>query len=435
VLTPRARHRREHGQVLILALAFIAFFGLLTAAVLQLADTVELQQSHSQAATTADADTEGGMLLAAQAAQAQGSCRVPSTGSVTMTSGDTAAYQTNACNPGATANLIADQCAACVLGQSGNTQPLTVDGSLTAQGPIAVNGAVTPNGGTITSTLFSPSGPPGFIGCHPGCGPNPNPATDFTPAASDLSAPASPEDVTFPGVTAPAYCPDTYNGTDGGMIPRGCYSSISVDCSTAPNGSCSYTMEQGTLILEGPFNIGSAAGDDTSVTVEAPDSVLLAFAQVPGSAGSLLVGSDATLTLEGGPRPDNDGVTFYVDPFDTIGTFRIDRGGSVYVSGTVYAPAASVELHGGPGTGDGTLTTAPSGADPESGRLIVGSLDIGQHGAVNVTATPPTPGYCWVYSDTVTVTTAASTNTGEVVVESNCSGEAGVKIISINYGS
>lgn len=72
MLSRRARRRGEHGQALILALAFIAFFGLVTTAVLEFGDTVELQQSRSQAATASDADTEGGMLLAADAASAEG---------------------------------------------------------------------------------------------------------------------------------------------------------------------------------------------------------------------------------------------------------------------------------------------------------------------------------------------------------------------------
>ena len=266
------------------------------------------------------------MLLAAQAAQAQGSCAIGSAGSVSMTTGDTAAYDTTACNPGATANLIADQCAACILGQADNAQPLTVDGSLMAQGPIAVNGTVSPNGGTITSTLLSSTGPPGFIGCDPNCGPNPSPATDFTPTTtSELTAPASPEDVAFPGVTAPANCPNTYTGTAGGSIPRGCYSSISVDCSTAPNGVCSYTLEQGTFVLEGPFTIGSASGDDTSVAVEAPDPLLLALVDYEGNDGSLLIRSDGSLNLEGGPLSGKGDVALYVDPSDTFGPLDVVR--------------------------------------------------------------------------------------------------------------
>jgi hypothetical protein len=72
MLNRRAGRRGEQGQVLIMALAFIVFFGLVTTAVLQLADTVELQQSHTQSTTDTNADAEGGMFLATQAANQAG---------------------------------------------------------------------------------------------------------------------------------------------------------------------------------------------------------------------------------------------------------------------------------------------------------------------------------------------------------------------------
>jgi Tfp pilus assembly protein PilX len=110
MLNQRARRRGEQGQALIMALAFIVFFGLVTTAVLQLADTVELQQSRSQADATSNADINGAMLFAAQAAKELGGCVVGASGSITMTSGAVASYITDACNPGATADLIADGC-------------------------------------------------------------------------------------------------------------------------------------------------------------------------------------------------------------------------------------------------------------------------------------------------------------------------------------
>ncbi len=419
--------------MLILALAFIAFFGLVTAAVLQFADAVELQQSHSSAATTADSDAEGGMLLAAQAARAAGSCQVPSAGSVTMSGGDTATYQTNACNPGATANLIADQCGACILGQPGDDQPLSVAGTLAVEGPIAVGGSVSVTGPPIKSTVLSPTGAPGFVGCYPGCGLT---STQSSPGASSLTRSPSPA-VDFPGVSVPRDCPDVYDGTTGGSIPEGCYSSISVDCSNAPNGVCSYQMS-GTYIVEGLMDIGGAPGVDTSVSLVAPQTapVLLAFVPEPGGGGSLMIHADGSLSLQGEPISGMGGVLLYVDPLDTAGDLRVE-GGSLSVAGTVYAPAAGLELHGGPGTGDGAVTVTPGvAAEPDSGRLIVGALDVGQYGTVNVTAAPPAPGYCWVFSDSVTVTTqGGSDDSGQVVVESDCSGEAGTRIISINYGS
>lgn len=355
-----------------------------------------------------------------------------------MTTGDTAAYETTACNPGATANLIADQCAACILGQAGNSQPLTVEGTptaqgtLTAQGPIAVNGGASvtgpvTTGSPITSTVLSPSGPPGFIGCNPGCGLTS--VKDSSPAASNLSRAPVPQ-VNFPGVPAWGNCTSEHL-TAGGSVQPECYSSLTLDCSTAPNGVCSYQMS-GNYVFEGRFTIGSAAGDDISVDVGA-GAVLLAF--VPGSdtGGNLLIYADGS--LQAGPMSGNRDVALYFDPADPSGTVGVE-GGSLSVEGTIYAPEASVAVHGGPpGSGPGTITTTPSGADPNSGRLIVGSLDVGQYGAVTVVAAPPSPGYCWVYDDNVTVTTGAGTVSGQVVVESDCSGGSGVGIISINYGS
>jgi hypothetical protein len=201
----------------------------------------------------------------------------------------------------------------------------------------------------------------------------------------------------------------------------------------------------GTYLLEGQLKIGTGTGPTTTVT--AAGSALLAF--LPGGTnnnnpgGSMLINADGSLALQGSSAHAD--VALYVDPSDTPGTIDPDTkyvvtvaGGSLSVSGTVDAPAASVSVDGGTGTGVGTITTTPTGSpDPNSGRLIVGSLNIGPYGAVSVTATPPTPGYCWVYQDDVTVTTDAGTrtNSGKVVVESDCSGGSGIGIISINYGS
>ena len=431
MLTTRARRRGEHGQALILALAFIAFFGLVTTAVLQFADTVELQQAQSQATTASHANTEGAMLLAAQAAHAQGSCAAGSTGSITMTAGETVAYDTTACNPGATANLIADQCAACILGQTGNGQPLTVQGALTAQGPIAVNGRASVTGSAITSTVLSPSRPPGFVGCYPTCGLTS--ATDSSPAASILTrAPVPQVNFTPPVVPGGSDCTNGFDGTTGGQIPSGCYSSMSLECST---GACAYQMS-GTYLLEGPLTIGTGTGPLTTVTAVGPSLLALVRGRRSNPGGGILINADGSLSLQGSSA--NGDVALYVDPSDAPGTTDVVTvaGGSLSVSGTVDAPNASVSVDGGPGTGIGTITTTPTATpDPNSGRLIVGSLNIGPYGAVSVTAAPPTPGYCWVYNDDVTVTTAARTVSGQLVVESDCSGRSGIGIISINYGS
>jgi hypothetical protein len=435
MLSRRGRRRGERGQVLIMALAFILFFGLVTAAVLQLADTVEVQQAQNRAGVTAHANAEGGMLFAAQAAQDQGGC-VPTThGSMTMTSGASASYTTTACNPGATADLIGDQCGLCVLGQSGVATALSVQGTLTVQGPIAVGGDASSTGPPIRSTVPTSTGTnPGFIACTTACGPSRT--TDYSPAAGTLTrAPA-------PSVTAPSPanggCRTNYVATQSADIPQGCYASIDLECQATFffHGPCQYTLDPGTFVLDGPFTIDSGTGWADSVSVVAHGPVLLEFAQGtdgnPG--GSLLVGSDNSLSiLDGTGRGD---IAVDVEQDDSAGAITIDDGGSLSVDGTVYAPDASVAVHGGPGFGNAaTLTTAPTGADPDSGRLIVGSMDIGQHGVVSVTSMPPGTGYCWVYDDSVSAASGGTTSTGQVVVESDCSGVESTGIISISYGS
>jgi len=54
---------------------------------------------------------------------------------------------------------------------------------------------------------------------------------------------------------------------------------------------------------------------------------------------------------------------------------------------------------------------------------------------LNRVGIPPSIGYCWVYDDKVSVTSGATTSTGQVVVESDCSGAKSTGIIGIAYGS
>jgi hypothetical protein len=427
MLTRRPRRRGQEGQVLILALAFVAFFGLVTAAVLQLADAVEIQQSHGQSAANANAGAEGGMLFAAEAAIQQGSCMAATaTGPITMAgTRDAASFTTTGCNPGTTADLLADQCAVCVLGPGGPGASLSVDGSLSVQGPIAVNGNISSTGPTVSRVQPSTGFRPGFITCTgTAC------TGDLNPPARQLTAGPSPT-VTTP--TFPMDCNNSVDDNSGNQtIPSGCYTSVILNCSqTFPVSPCQYSLDLPITVV-GQFTIGTGSGPLTTVVTTPGSSGLLAFTQ----DGSLLIHSDGDLTLQG--SPSNGDVALYVDPFDTYGPSDVVRvaGGALSVSGTVDAPDASVNVFGGSDTGPpGTLDVSPNGADPDSGRLIVGSLTIWQFGTASVTAVPPNPGYCWVYSDSVTVTTQGGSDSGQAVVESDCSGEAGTRIISINYGS
>lgn len=132
MLTRRRRRGAEQGQVLVLALAFIAAFTLVVAAVLAFASTTALQHAHTETTAQTDAAGEGGAAFAAADAARNpsldwcpnGNTTPPNTnyGSVTMADGNNtlAHYNEVACDPGQTSTSVAAQghCLLCILNQT-----------------------------------------------------------------------------------------------------------------------------------------------------------------------------------------------------------------------------------------------------------------------------------------------------------------------------
>ena len=451
MLNRRAGRRGEQGQVLIMALAFIVFFGLVTTAVLQLADTVELHQSHSQAGATADANADGGMLFAAQAAQEQGGCVRNTHGSVTMTTGASASYTTTTCNPGATADLIADQCSVCVLSTA---QPAAITGTIAAQGPIAFNGGSTAaTAGSVTSTVNGAGGVanPGFIGCvspSTSCqtaGAYSPAVQSIQPVADPLSSALVPDGLAQPG-DGPCR-PDP--GSDPGDYPH----------DSLPSGLyCNITLTTGDWTLQsGVYTVLDSLGvsDDAGLT---GDGVLLYFTcqydpnpiyvdacdDPPGDAdgGVLDISTSGNVSLtayEAATAQNPDNLLVYFDPLedavlddllptscDDNAILCVDGSGTTALDGSVYAKAGQIDLGGDTRIGS---TSGPS----QKGDLVASILD--SSGDLQVDGIPPWVGYCWVYDDSVRVSSGATTSTGQVVVESDCSGLKSTGIISIAYGS
>ena len=451
MLNRRAGRRGEQGQVLIMALAFIVFFGLVTTAVLQLADTVELHQSHSQAGATADANADGGMLFAAQAAQEQGGCVLNTHGSVTMTTGASASYTTTTCNPGATADLIADQCSVCVLSTA---QPAAITGTIAAQGPIAFNGGSTAaTAGSVTSTVNGAGGVanPGFIGCvspSTSCqtaGAYSPAVQSIQPVADPLSSALVPDGLAQPG-DGPCR-PDP--GSDPGDYPH----------DSLPSGLyCNITLTTGDWTIQsGVYTVLDSLGvsDDAGLT---GDGVLLYFTcqydpnpiyvdacdDPPGDAdgGVLDISTSGNVSLtayEAATAQNPDNLLVYFDPLedavlddllptscDDNAILCVDGSGTTALDGSVYAKAGQIDLGGDTRIGS---TSGPS----QKGDLVASILD--SSGDLQVDGIPPWVGYCWVYDDSVRVSSGATTSTGQVVVESDCSGLKSTGIISIAYGS
>ena len=104
----------------------------------------------------------------------------------------------------------------------------------------------------------------------------------------------------------------------------------------------------------------------------------------------------------------------------------MDGSGTTALDGSVYAKAGQIDLGGDTRIGS---TSGPS----QKGDLVASILD--SSGDLQVDGIPPWVGYCWVYDDSVRVSSGATTSTGQVVVESDCSGLKSTGIISIAYGS
>ena len=158
---PTRGRSSERGQVLILAIAFIAFFGLLTVAVLSYASATELQHVHTEATASNDSLAEGGAAwAAADAASPTYSCTSGGKGSLTMKGGAIVSYTVNNCNPGETGSgggkPPGAYCEICLLNTGSTSNPVTQVLSMSGSSAIDVAGEIDANGSICTQTSSSP---------------------------------------------------------------------------------------------------------------------------------------------------------------------------------------------------------------------------------------------------------------------------------------
>src|ERR1700686_2629661 len=125
--TSRRRRAGERGQSLILAIAFIAFFGVVVVSVLGLGDVTALQHVHTESTAASDSSAEGGAAYAAADAGRNPltdlslTCAPGDRGQLTMqrkspqATPDSVGYTVNACNPGQTQSTGAGPGINCLL--------------------------------------------------------------------------------------------------------------------------------------------------------------------------------------------------------------------------------------------------------------------------------------------------------------------------------
>ena len=438
----RRRRHAESGQVLIMALAFIAFFGVVIAAVLSYADSIELQETHAAAAVAKDAPVEGSALFGAvNAAYSSTGCTPNASASLTMEGGGGVTYTTRNCDPGtSTTQDLGAECDLCLLNQPG--QALSVDGgSLSVDGPVAIDGGV---GFGNTGLLTSNGGNPRFIGClqwsgGDGCASS---ASHFSPAPTRISQVADPlGTVTFPGVPSsrgPA-CIQVSLGGKGENQTETLGPSQPL-CSVSLSGNAALTLSGGVYTIIGPFTVQ----DDATVTSSA--GVLLYFTcsdfsghpfpcrswNQPG--GDLDLSGNASVSLSpiaGGPGEEPDDVVLYVDRDEAQGS-SCDSGAvlcardnaTATLKGSVYAASGGIDIKGG--------ATATVGSAVYPGELVASWLTDGVSGRGSGLSVPdglaPASGFCWVYDDSI----GAGSPPGQYALVASGGCGAGAGLIDVN---
>ncbi len=168
LIPTHGRYRRsERGQTLILALAFLAFFGVVSVAILRFADLTAVQHVHTEMTASSDSSANGGAAFGsadASRSDLPGGWKCSDTGTLTMTNGAKVGYTVNSCNPGETAALAAGAtCLLCVLNEtpapghalSPKTVVLTLGSDLTTYGGNDdVNGSIS-SGTSLTALSCS----------------------------------------------------------------------------------------------------------------------------------------------------------------------------------------------------------------------------------------------------------------------------------------
>jgi hypothetical protein len=461
MLMPHSRVRRkgEQGQTLILALAFVAFFGLVTVAILRVAEVTGLQHVQTETAAVTRASAEGGAAYAAADATRTDlplNCVGGSTGQVTMQSGDSANYTVNTCNPGQTASSgpgSGSNCVLCVLNlrPSPTTATTTVVSASCAQcttdltatgGDIYVNGSIA-SGSTLAATstgahIWVLSGASHQASC---CVPA---ATSYSSAIVDpLASLAAPS----PAVTGqPAGCPSfsTANGCADSYskgtvtLHAGLWSSLQI------SGKADVTLAPGVYVFTGPLSLsGQANLTATGVTLfltcpgYGPTGTLCSSSGHTGASVSLGGQGSANIAAPGSVQYTAANVSVLADPnlIDPSGASGCTTGGNCVFSGSGQGGGISgtVDLR------SGGMSLQGNGSASITGRLIVNSLNMSISGNVgsglSLTGSGFSASACGVFDVAVKGTTAGTASpTGRAVVQSQCGGSGSLSgVVDFNY--
>jgi hypothetical protein len=471
MLVKRPRHARqgERGQVLILALAFIAVFGVITVAILRFGDVVGIQHVHTEATAASDTLAEGGAeYAAADSARSDFTqCAPGNGGQLTMQTRDVVTYtiNPNGCGPGNTQYLLS-HCLLCIL----NETPTTVAGTFvltatkgvtTTGGDDYINGSIS-NGTQLTATASS--GTPTIhvltgattSGCT--CSPLPVKTYPLPPISDPFNTLGAPSPVAgMPsGCTAQGSgtwdpvkgCTETLSTSGTYTIHPGLWASLSV------SGQANVTVSSGVYVFTGGLT-DSGQGTFTAASV----TIYLACANYGPTGKACATSATKTggfINFSGQGIPSIAGpgsaqyasvngiadVAILTDPnlLDPGGVSNCRSGTSgacVYeVSGKGASVTGSIDTRAG-----GIAIAGNGGQTEKNGLLVTNSLSITVSGKVTTGLDLTGPGTlstasCGVFDDTVTGKASGSSTTwqGRAIIESTCSGGLTNGVVAFNYG-
>ena len=419
-----------------IALAFIAFFGLVVVAVFNYAGATTLQHGQTENAASVDAIAEGGAIFAAQDANAAAEAPPaslacvgsapgpPNSATLQMQTGDTLSYSINQCNPGSSAvQPLANECVLCLLSPNGTDLSFTTASTpqtLKVDGPVAINSATSIVAG---DTLQSTAQPP-FIGCV-----TPSICTtgSYIPPVAQITAVTDPlSNLATPNVSGP--CGNLNNPTV--PITAGWYCSISLSANRT------YTFGTGIYVISGSFQVSGQAHVQT-----AAGGALFFFgcASYPtpcsngGQSGASLSASGKGVLITPTTIAPYTGLSLAFDRNDTGGSGGCPAGFVVCISGNGASIGGTVVTH------SGNVSIQGNGASSIDGSLIANSLAISvsaNAGAGLAVGGTSSKAFCWVYdvsakgapsgsstaisgyavgNSTVTLVAGAAPSTGETI--------------------
>lgn len=422
----RQRRSAERGQTLILAIAFLAMFGLLAAAVLGFASGVQTQRGLTENTAAADSVAEGSAQFAIADTGIQG-CGTVTSGTMKFASGDVLAYTAGASACTHTSSTIPGQgCGLCVLNFNNVATPIDVlKGNWTVPGEIDVNGSIKAQ--SICSGTCPPSN--GLIGlfgsgatcssCSPAKVALANKVLD--PLAGTLPIPTpGPNLGSKSGNTI--ICPGTYtnlNVANNDILYLSAYGQNGCAASTAP----SVYIVTGQVSNTGGGNL--VAG---GVTLYMTPSASMNFSGNNTSQISIDCGATPTNANCGTANPPSTGpyagIAVFFDPANTS-SIVFQGNGNFTVAGTFEASHTILSMGGNGGT-----------QSFESGRLIVseiqgngnGGAGLGFGGTVNAAG-------CNYWTDALSGKLASgATRTAHVRFETACNAGSPTSIIGFAYG-